>query len=89
MSLKTKVALLGFVCLSAGGLWFYDQGHKDNALIGYTSIGLVYLGWILFLGALFGARLIARKKVKFAKHKGLWLKDKMIKLLLYSAFAMA
>lgn len=86
MTLKTKGIFSGLFCLLFGGLLFYYQGYKDNSFIKYLSIGLVYLGWIIFLGSLFGTILLTDKKIQFANHELLWFKDKTIKLLIYAAF---
>ncbi|HRH51414.1 MAG TPA: hypothetical protein PLP23_21865 [Panacibacter sp.] len=86
MTLKTKGIFSGLFCLLFGGLLFYYQGYKDNSFIIYLSIGLVYLGWIIFLGSLFGKILLTNKKIGFANHKLLWFKDKTIKLLIYATF---
>ena len=86
MTLKTKGILSGLFCLISGGLLFYYQGYKDNLLVKYVSIGLVYLGWIILLMSLFGSILLADKKIRFVNHKLLWLKDKTVKLLIYATF---
>ncbi|MBN8838570.1 MAG: hypothetical protein J0I09_15020 [Sphingobacteriia bacterium] len=86
MTLKTKGIFLGLFCLLFGGLLFYFQGYKDNSYIKYLSLGLVYLGWIIFLGSLFGTILLTDKKIRFVNHKFLWFKDKTIKLLIYASF---
>ena len=78
MTLKTKGIFSGIFCLLVGGLIFYYEGYKDNSFIKFLSIGLVYLGWIIFLGSLFGAILLTDKKIRFANHKLLWFKDKTI-----------
>ena len=87
MTLKTKGIFSGLFCLLFGGLIFYFQGYKDNSFIKYLSIGLVYLGWVIFLGSLFGKILLTDKKIRFVHHKIPWFKDKTIKLLIYLTFA--
>ncbi len=89
MTLKTIGILCGFFCLSFGGLLFYYHGYKNSSFIVSASIILIYLGWILFIASMFGTILLANKKIKFAKYKLLWLKDKIFKLLIYMTLGIA
>jgi len=86
MTFKTKGILLGILCLLTGSVWYYFQGYKENALINYSSIILVYIGWIILLFSLFGQKLLKGKKVKFKEHKILWLKDNLTKAAIYLTF---
>lgn len=87
MTIRTKITLSGLFCLIIGGLLFYYEGYKDNSFISYASIGLIYLGWIGFIGSLFGKILLAENRIRFSNQRLLWLKGKTITVFIYALFA--
>lgn len=81
--------LIGLLLILIGAAWYYFQAYKNNQYIEYATSGFIFIGWIIMLFTLFGKRLMSECKLKFRKHKWIWIKDKFTKAAIYLLFTVS
>lgn len=76
MTTKLKFIIVGLLCISAGSIWFYFQGYKDNGFINGLSYLITFIGWLIILFSFAGQILLGGKNIKYKANKQKWFIQK-------------